>query len=122
MYIQALKKNLSLFLLLVGVHFLISYFLGVPSPKAILAMQFALVFLTFGGHSLILFVNEMDANKLGFTFLAVSTLKMLAAATVVLITVRVLEKPSYLALHFVGFYLVYLFFLAFQVYTLLKKE
>lgn len=117
-FLQTLLLSASLFL----IHFGISYFLSNPSLGQLAFIHGALGILAFGGFALLLAIYKFDKNKLGFAFLAVSTIKLLLAASLMLILIKVMNQPNSLVIHFAGMYFLYVMFLAFQMYKLLNSK
>ena len=117
-FIQSFLLSMGLFLVNLG----LAQLLGKPSWDQLLLVHSILFALTFGGFSLLLLVNQVDPNKIGFTFLAVSTIKLFVSLSIILVLVKVLNRPSEIALHFAGMYFLYLVFLAFKTYILLNKQ
>ncbi len=122
MYAKALLQTFLFSAIVLAIHFGLSMILEKPSLEILLLIHGVLFLLTFGGFALLLAINKFDANKLGFAFLALSTIKLLIAASLILILVKVWDKPKDIAIHFAGMYFVYILFLALQTFKLLNKK
>jgi hypothetical protein len=78
--------------------------------------------LTFGGCALLIATSTFDPNKLGFAFLAVSTIKLLVSASLILILVKGFDKPKAIGIHFAAVYFLYIIFLSVFTLRLLSKK
>lgn len=122
MYKRAFFQTLVLAASLFLIHLGIALILNQPSLLQLGFIHGVLSVLTFGGLALLLAIHNFDENKLGFAFLAVSTIKLLIAASIVLVLVKIMNKPKSIAIHFAGMYFPYVLFLAFQTFKLLNKK
>jgi len=122
MYLKALLQTFLFSLALLLIHYGVSQLVGNPNLDELFIIHGVLFLLTFGGFCLLLAIKKFDENKLGFTFLAVSTIKLLVAASFILILVKVQHKPKEVAIHFAGMYFFYVLFLAFKTFKLLNQK
>lgn len=122
MYLKALFKTLLFSVAILVVHFGISLLINQPDLNSLLLIHLVLFCLTYGGFCLLLAINKFDPNKLGFVFLAVSTLKLLVSVSLILIMVKVWKNPNVTAIHFAGMYFIYVIFLSFHTFRLLNKK
>lgn len=79
-------------------------------------------FLTLGGYLLLLVMQKLDPIKVGFTFLAVSTIKLLISASVILLLYKGLGKPKVIGIHYAGAYFLYIALLSYQVFSLINQN
>ncbi|MDB4089030.1 hypothetical protein N9544_05325 [Flavobacteriales bacterium] len=78
--------------------------------------------MTLGGYLLLLKIQEVDPVKTGFTFLALSTIKLLISASIILFLFKGLGKPKAIGIHYAGAYFLYISFLAYQVLILINGK
>ena len=122
MYLKALIQTFIISVAFLLFHFGIAQLLGAISWYSLFFIHGVLFLLTFGGFCLLLAIKKFDENKLGFAFLAVSTIKLLIAASLILVLVKIMEKPTSISIHFAGMYFFYILFLAFQTFKLLNQK
>ena len=67
-------------------------------------------------------MEKIDANKVGFTFLAVSTIKLLVSVSVILILFKVFDRPKSIGVHFAGAYFIYIGFLSYKTFALINTQ
>ena len=67
-------------------------------------------------------LDQDDNNKLGFAFLAVSTIKLLVSASLILILVKGFGKPKAIGINFAAVYFLYIIFLSIFTLRLLNKK
>ena len=116
-FIHSILYSVGLFLL----HFGINSVLNPISWKFLILIHGIMFIMTFGGYCLLLATKTFDKNKIGFAFLAVSTLKLLLSASIILILVRGLGYPKGVAIHFSAVYFFYVLFLAFKTFKMLNS-
>lgn len=117
-FFQILLISVALTLIHVGIN---SFFKGV-SYFDVITIHLILFGLTFGGCALLIATSTYDPNKIGFAFLAVSTIKLLISASMMLIMVKGLGKPKVIAVHFSAIYFFYIAYLSFYTFQLLGKN
>ena len=122
MYLKALSQTLITSVVFFLFHIGLSKLLGEPSLKFLAFIHGVLFILTFGGYCLLLAIKKFDENKLGFTFLAVSTIKLLIAVSLILVLIKVMNSPKSVAIHFAGMYFFYVLYLAVQTFKLLEQK
>ena len=122
MYLKALSQSAIISAIFFFLHIGLSTLIGSPTTADLVLIHAVLFSLTFGGYCALLAIDKFDHNKVGFTFLAISTLKLLVSASLILIMVRVFEKPNAIAIHYAGIYFFYVLFLAFQTFRLVNLK
>ena len=122
MYLKAFIQTLIISSAFFLFHLGISQALGNIGLQSLIIIHSVLFSLTYGGYCLLLAIKKFDENKLGFAFLAVSTIKLLIAASLILVLVKVLAKPTSVAIHFAGMYFFYVLYLAYQTFKLLNQK
>lgn len=122
MYLKALSQSAIISALLFCLHIGLSVLIGNPTISDLVLIHSILFALTFGGYAALLAIDKFDPNKVGFTFLAISTFKLLVSASLILIMVKIFEKPQAIALHYAGIYFFYVLFLAFQTFRLVNAK
>ncbi len=122
MYLKALYKTLFFSVVILGVHFGLSFLIKELSLDSLLFIHGVLFLLTYGGFCMLLAIHKYDPNKLGFVFLAISTLKLLVSISLILVMVQVWESPNVIAIHFAGMYFIYVIFLSIHTFKLLNDK
>lgn len=120
---KALKPTLVFSLVFALLHLLFHYIF--PSQLVltdIVLIHVIMFLLTFGGFYLLLVMYKIDPVKAGFTFLAISTIKLLVSASVILILFKGLGKPKIIGVHYAFAYFFYIAFLSFQVFRLINGK
>lgn len=122
MYLKALSQSAIISAIFFCLHIGLSILIGNPTTGDLILIHSVLFSLTFGGYSALLAIDKFDHNKIGFTFLAISTFKLLVSASLILIMVKVFKKPNGIAIHYAGIYFFYVLFLAFQTFKLVNSK
>ena len=121
MFLKALQPTLIFSAIAMILHVGLNYLLKSLVTTDIVLIHVILFALTLGGYLLILMMENIDANKVGFTFLAVSTIKLLVSVSVILIMFKMFNKPKSIGVHFAGAYFIYIGFLSFKTFALINK-
>lgn len=122
-----MKKQLITFLLIsiamYGIHTGINLLL--PSPLSIVSLisihTTLLIVFSLGIYVLNL-INDIDHEKVGITFLGLSTVKMLIALSFILVQIKVLKKPNAVAFHFLIIYFIDLVFISLVTLKILQNN
>lgn len=122
MFLKALKPTLIFSAIVMIIHVGINYLLKSLETTDIVLIHVILFALTLGGYLLILMMESIDSNKVGFTFLAISTIKLLISVSVILILFKMFDKPKSIGVHFAGAYFIYIGFLSFKTFTLINTH
>jgi hypothetical protein len=122
MFKIAFPQTFVVSLILFVVHFGLNYFLKSISNADVVLIHVILFLLTLGGYLLILMMKKVDETKIGFTFLAVSTIKLLVAVSLILILFKGFGRPKSIGVHFAGAYFLYIIFLSIKTFLMLNDE
>ena len=122
-----MKKQLLTFLLLslglFGLHFGINF--AFPTPLLItdlIAIHAILLTVFILGIYVLNLINEIDKEKVGMTFLGLSTVKMLIALSFILIQIKVFKKPNAVVYHFLVIYFIDLVYISLVTLKLLQHN
>ena len=122
MYKKIFFQTLFISISFILIHAGINSFSNIISLQDIILVHTILFALTFGGCALLIATSTFDPNKLGFAFLAVSTIKLLVSASLILILVKGFDKPKAIGVHFAAVYFLYIIFLSVFTLRLLSKK
>ena len=122
MIVKALKPTLIFSAIVMIIHLGVNFLMKSLDVSDIVLIHIILFALTLGGYLLILMMEKIDANKVGFTFLAVSTIKLLVSVSVILILFKVFDRPKSIGVHFAGAYFIYIGFLSYKTFALINTQ
>lgn len=105
-----------------AIHLLLNYLIPSILLGDVVLIHVIMFFLTLGGYLLLLVMQKLDPIKIGFTFLAVSTIKLLISASIILLLYKGLGKPKIIGIHYAGAYFLYIAFLSYQVFSLINQN
>jgi len=120
MFKKAFTETLIVSLILFAIHFGINYLLQSITNSDVILTHVILFCLTLGGYLLLLLMKKVDETKIGFTFLAVSTIKMLISLSIILILFKGFGRPKIIGVHFAGMYFFYVVFLAIKTFAMVN--
>lgn len=122
-----MKKQLLTFILLslamFGLHTGIN--LTLPNPLlfiSLIAIHTTLLIIFTLGIYVLNLINEIDHEKVGITFLGLSTIKMLIALSFILVQIKVFKKPNTVAYHFLIIYFIDLVFISLVTLKILQNN
>lgn len=122
MFIKAFKPTIIFSIIFFVIHFALNYFLKSITTIDVMIIHSIMFSLTLGGYLLLLMIQKVDPVKIGFTFLALSTIKLLISVSLILLLYKVLGKPKAIGVHYAGAYFFYIAFLAFQVFGMINQK
>lgn len=122
MYKKSFFQTFLFFIVVFLLHLGINSLLNQISITDIVLVHVVLFGLTFGGACLLIATSIYDPNKIGFAFLAVSTLKMLVSATLILVMIKLFDKPKPIGIHYAAVYFGYVLFLSYNTLKLLHPK
>lgn len=122
MFKTAFPQTFIVSIALFAAHFGLNYLLESISNADVILIHSILFLLTLGGYLLILMMKKVDETKIGFTFLAVSTIKLLVAVSLILILFKGFGRPKSIGVHFAGAYFLYIIFLSIKTFLMLNDD
>lgn len=122
MFQSAFKPTFIFSISVCAIHLLLNYLVPSISWSDVVLIHVIMFFLTLGGYLLLLVMQKLDPIKVGFTFLAVSTIKLLISASVILLLYKGLGKPKVIGIHYAGAYFLYIALLSYQVFSLINQN
>ena len=96
MFQLAFKPTLIFSIIIFVIHFLLNYVSSSLLYSDVILIHIIMFFLTVGGYLLLLMMQKLDPIKIGFTFLAISTIKLLVSASIILFLYKGLGKQKQL--------------------------
>ncbi len=122
MFQLAFKPTLIFSIIIFVIHFLLNYVSSSLLYSDVILIHIIMFFLTVGGYLLLLMMQKLDPIKIGFTFLAISTIKLLVSASIILFLYKGLGKPKAIGVHYAGAYFLYIAFLSYQVFSIINQK
>ena len=119
---KPLIQTIIVFVILLICHLGLNHLLNSISVSDVLTIHIILFALTLGGLLLLQLVKKHDENKIGLTFLAISTIKLLISVSIILVLLKVAGRPKEIAIHFSGAYFLYIIFLSIKTFSMLNSN